>query len=399
MSILRQKFVWIGTAVVLAVLMIFGLAMMGSVLGAKAKSLPVALVVLDRPVDVPGGGQLALGETVKEKITGIAQLPVKWEAMSTEEDAKAALDRQDVYGALVIPADFSAGVASIQSAEPKPAVVKLYVNEGMNSQAATAVKTMLGQVAKNMGGELSRMVLEQLGQRTQQVPIGTAQALLAPFQTEEIVVHPVGANNGNGGAPNMLAQITWMGSLVGSIFLFLAASAARRAGRPWSVASTQVLLGLALAAVVSGFTVWMANSWYGMELQDSGAVWLFLWLAASAFFLMQTALLNWIGFPAMGLLVLLLFFSMPLLNLPSEFMPQATQDWLYSWTPFRYAASGLRSLMYFGGEEGMSLPYGVLWWIAGIGAAVALASAVRKTRGSEGDQAAAGTKVAAADAH
>lgn len=134
MSILRQKFVWIGTAVVLAVLMIFGLAMMGSVLGAKAKSLPVALVVLDRPVDVPGGGQLALGETVKEKITGIAQLPVKWRAMPTEEDAKAALDRQDVYGALVIPADFSAGVASIQSAEPKPAVVKLYVNEGMNSQ-------------------------------------------------------------------------------------------------------------------------------------------------------------------------------------------------------------------------------------------------------------------------
>lgn len=95
---------------------------------------------------------------------------------------------------------------------------------------------------------------------------------------------------------------------------------------------------------------------------------------------LQTALLNWIGFPAMALLVLLLFFSMPLLNVAPEFMPQATQDWLYSWTPFRYAASGVRNLMYFGGEHGMSLPYGVMWGIAGGGLAAILASALRQPR-------------------
>ncbi|MGG1314381.1 hypothetical protein [Cohnella laeviribosi] len=171
---------------------------------------------------------------------------------------------------------------------------------------------------------------------------------------------------------------------------FLAAKAARRAGGKWGAVTGQAITGLVLSAGASGFLVWMAVSWYGMEMKDVTGVWLFLWLTASAFFLMQSALFNWLGIPAVAILVLLLFFSLPILNLAPEFMPQATQEWLYSWTPFRYVASGLRNLMYFGGEHGMGLPYTVLWSIAGVSLAVVLASGLRKEPKSE---------VAAAPAH
>ncbi|MFD0696211.1 hypothetical protein ACFQZT_19230 [Paenibacillus sp. GCM10027628] len=108
----------------------------------------------------------------------------------------------------------------------------------------------------------------------------------------------------------------------------------------------------------------MASSWYGMELANAGETWLFLWLAGSAFFLLQSSLLNWIGFPAMPLLVLLMFFSVPLLNMAPEFLTQTTRDWIYSWTPLRFAAGGLREVMYFDGLNTVGSNAFVLWGVA-----------------------------------
>ncbi|MBB6675201.1 YhgE/Pip domain-containing protein [Cohnella nanjingensis] len=390
MTFWKQKTVRIGVVAVLAVLIIFGLAMMGSVVGAKPNALPVALVVLDRPVDLPGGEKLAVGEQIRKMLTENAQLPVNWGLVDTEKEMQSGLDRQEYYGALILPEGLSAGVASLTSPAPKPASIKLIYNEGMNAQAGAAVKSILQQVAKNAGAGLSAQLLGQMERQAQQISVSTAKALLTPFLTEESSVHPVGANNASGNAPNLLIQIMWMGSLVLSICLFLAGRAASAAvtaagGRSFGIVLQQAVAGLALAGLASGFTVWMASSWYGMHLADSGLTWLYLWLASSAFFLLQTALLRWIGFPAMALLVLLLFFSMPVLGMAPEFMPQATQDWLYSWTPFRYAAAGLRNVLYYGGTHGMGLNYGVLWGIAGGGLALVLASGFR--RGAAPDRA------------
>jgi len=380
LSLLKQKILWIGGAAVFVALIIFGLAMMGSVLGAKAKALPVALVVLDQPLDLPTGEKIALGELVKQKVTELDQLPINWITMDSESDVQVELEAQNVYGALIIPADFSRGVLSIQSPSPVPSTIKQYLNEGMNSQAASAVKTMLNQMMDMMQSEISQNLLSQIGEQAEQLPIHTAKALLTPFHIEEIVVHAVGSNNGNGTAPNILTQVIWIGSLICSIFLFLAVRNCRQTtDRRFAVVAVQLIVGLVLTAAASGFTVWMANTWYGMHISNPLHVWLFLWLVAAAFFLLQSALLSWIGFPAIGLLVLLLFFSLPLLNMAPEFMSQTTQDWLYSWTPLRYAAAGLRTIMYYGGE-GMSLAYRVMWWIAAVAAVVLLASSARKEK-------------------
>lgn len=387
-TFLKSKFVPIAIVALLVVLTVFGLAMMGSVLGAKPKALPVALAVLDRPAELPTGEQLALGEAVKGNLLGLEQLPVEWRTVGSEEEALEAMNGQEVYGALVLPADFSAGVLSVSGPEPAPATVKIYLNEGMNPQGVSAVRTILQQVAGNVSRELTRQVLEQVGQRAEQVPVWTVQALLAPVQIEETSVNPVGANNGSGSAPNMLTQIVWMGTLVLSVLLFQAVKSAREAGGRWGALSGQALTGIVFAIGASGFLVWMATAWYGMELTDSADVWLFLSLAAIAFFLMQSALFNWLGLPAVALLVLLLFFSLPILNLAPEFMPQATRDWLYSWTPFRYVASGLRNVMYFGGEREMGLSHAVLWSLAGISLAVLLAAGFRKGPGRAASRAA-----------
>ncbi|WP_235427042.1 YhgE/Pip domain-containing protein [Cohnella kolymensis] len=387
MAFLKQKFLWIGVIAAFVVLMVFGVAMMGSVLGAKPKDIPVALVVLDKPADLPIGGQLAVGNLIKDKLLAMDQLPVDWKVVDSEAEAREGLDQQKYYGALLLPGDLSSGVLSIQSPSPQPATVKIIANEGMNTAAATAVRTILQQGTKLISLELSKQVLAVVGKQMNQIPVSAAQALLTPFQVQEETVHPVAANNAGGSAPGMLTQIMWIGSLVTSIFMFLAAQQSFTAGvRKLPVLALQSVIGVAIIGAVSGFLVWMASSWYGMELAHAVDTWLFLWLVGAAFVMLQSSLLSWMGFPAMGILVLLMFFSLPLINLAPEFLPQATHDWLYSWIPFKFATSGLREVMYFGGLEAVTWNGSVLWWIAGVfpGVIAGIRRAKREGRQGQG---------------
>lgn len=59
-----------------------------------------------------------------------------------------------------------------------------------------------------------------------------------------------------------------------------------------------------------------------------------------------------------------MFFSMPLLNMAPEFLTQTMRDWIYSWTPLRFAAGGLRELMYFGGLDAVGSNAYVMWGVA-----------------------------------
>ncbi|MEK4115816.1 DUF3533 domain-containing protein [Paenibacillus sp. FSL W8-0919] len=384
MVFLRQKMLWIGALAVLLVLTVFGVAMMGSIVGAKPKSLPVALVVLDQPAALPNGETLAVGEKMKGMLEQNTQLPVRWEIVASEAEAREGMDAQKYYGALVLPENLSSGMLTLQSPAPNPAVIHILVNEGMNAQASAVVKQMLGQVLKMAGSELSKQALTMIGAQAELVPVTTAQALLTPFEVQEKIVHPVGANHASGNAPGLLTQILWIGCLIISLSLFQALRTAAAGDGSRGIAIVlQGAVGLLLAGLASGFLVWMASSWYGMELTNGGNVWLMLWLAGSAFFLLQSTLLNWLGLPAMGILVLLMFFSMPLLNMAPEFLPQATQDWLYSWTPLRFAASALRDVMYFDGSASATANHTVLWAIAGGFLVLHLASVVKKGKRSD----------------
>lgn len=365
MRMLKEKMTWLGVIIVLAVLILFGLATLGSVLGAKPKELPVAIVVLDQSRELPSGGTLEVGEMIQAKLGSNPALPFVWHVVDTEEQAREGLEKREYYGALVIPADLSSGLLSLATSSPLPPQVKILANEGMSTQASTIVIQALGQALRMISAVLSQQLLEQIGQQKEQIPVETAKALVTPMNVQEEVIHSPGVNNALGNAPALLTQVMWIGSLVTGIFMFLASKKAIAAGsRRWAVSAMQAIVGLTFVNIASGFTIWMALSWYGMKMADAGGTWLFLWLVGSTFFLLQCSLLNWIGFRAMPLLVFLMFFSIPLLNMAPEFLPQTAQDWIYSWTPLRFAAGGLREVMYFGGMDAASSNASILLGIA-----------------------------------
>ncbi|CAM4370714.1 YhgE/Pip-like protein [Paenibacillus endophyticus] len=383
MTLFKQKITWIGFVGVFVVLIVFGAAMMGSVLGMKPQHLPVALVVADQPAQTAKGKAVAVGEMIKQMLLANEQMPFTFTVIETEAAAREALDEGKYYGALVLPADLSANVSSLMSAQPVQASVSMISNDGLNTQAATVVKQGLGQAMRMVNAELARSMLSQIGSQTEQLSIAVAQALLSPIQVQEEAVHAVGANNASGNAPGLLTQIMWMGSLIAAVILFLARGNARKAGaNSWASILAQLGTGVIMIGAASGFLIWMASSWYGMELAHASETWLFLWLAGSMYFLIQSALLNWIGFPAMAIMVLLMFFSMPILNAAPEFLTQTTRDWIYSWTPLRFVADGLREVMYFSGLKAAASNAAIVWSIGGAFLLLLLASGFKKGKAS-----------------
>lgn len=136
-------------------------------------------------------------------------------------------------------------------------------------------------------------------------------------------MHTVGTNNAAGNAPGLLTQIMWMGSLVTALILFIAGGNAMKAGASrLSSISMQPAAGVVIVGIASGFLVWMASSWYGMELAQAWDTWLFLWLVGATFYMLQSALLNWIGMRQWGFSYCLCFSLCRCLTWHRSFCPK-----------------------------------------------------------------------------
>jgi uncharacterized phage infection (PIP) family protein YhgE len=109
------------------------------------------------------------------------------------------------------------------------------------------------------------------------------------------------------------------------------------------------LAGAIFVTAVTSIVMGLAMNILDVNIPDTGETFLFMLFTGYMFYLLQNAILNWLGFAGAPLFILLFFFSSPILSFPVEFMSDVTRDWLYSWIPFKYSVEGFRSIFFFGG--------------------------------------------------
>jgi hypothetical protein len=102
-----------------------------------------------------------------------------------------------------------------------------------------------------------------------------------------------------------------------------------------------------------------------LEVPDFWEMTFFLMFAGYAFYLFQTMFYSWLGLRGTPVVVMMFFFSLPVLALPEQFLPEVTRDWFLSWVPLRFAADAIRDLLYFGQGLNLSTP---AWTLAAFGA-------------------------------
>jgi hypothetical protein len=173
-------------------------------------------------------------------------------------------------------------------------------------------------------------------QIAQQALTGAATALAGTPKQE--VLHPVSLAGRV--APLAASALAWIGALVAGLAL---TRLAKRTGRPLGAGARFLQVtgaGVLITAVIAGFfALWDA------ALPLTADVLGFVFLTATAFAAVQAGLLRLLGLRAMAVLAPLYLVAPAVAGQVPELLNPAYRALLWSWTPFRFAAEGLRSLL------------------------------------------------------
>lgn len=277
---------------------VLGLLTAGVGATASPRGVPLAVAV------EPGGALAPLAVRVADQ-GGEA---VAWRVVEPAE-ATRLLDAAEVYGVLTLTA----------------------------TPAGPAITTTVSGAVPPAGTQVAEQVLARAG-----AALGTAIAERggpAPTVTAE-TVHPSSAAARS--LPLSATSLLWIGGLAANVVLLvLARPGAPTVGSALTGVGTVAVLG---PAVVVGYAA----------LWDLGVTWTaealgFVVLVAVAFGLLQAGVLRLLGLGGTGLLALLYLSAPAVAGQVPELLHPAYRDWLWSWTPFRFGAEALRSLLYSGG--------------------------------------------------
>lgn len=385
----KNKLVLALPLIALATIFLFSMTLFPSV-QPQPKNLPIAIVNEDEGVEIPNQPTMNMGQTIVDMIqestasTKDEDSVVKWIEVKSNEEVQKGLDDQKYYAALVIPKDFSVKQASLQTPVPSTPEVLIFINQGMNMQAATIAGQVLNGVVDNMNNFVRQQVLAGFEKQGATLTTKQAEILAVPISKKVTNVNEVGTHTANGNAPMTLFQPLWMGSLVTAAILFFAVNKmtlATRKERLWTKIG-QILMATFVSLVIGfGFT-WIAGGIVGLNIPDFMDTALFLAVSSFSFILMILAVFSLIGFRGMPLFVLILFFGAPLLALAPEMMSSFYQDWVYPWLPMRFMIEGLRKLFFFSTEISWDI-VSTQVWIGLTSMIVILATVFKKKKETE----------------
>lgn len=353
MNVLKQKLIFISPIVILAVITIFSLTMIPSV-SPSPKELPIALVNEDLGISLPDQSQVNIGKQMIDKIQSPSVPgdvpPVKWISVDTKTEAQKGMKEKRYYAAFVIPKSFSENQFSLQTPNPAFPELQLYINQGMNTLAANASEQILNGIVEGLNEGVRTQLLSTYSADGTRLTADQAAMIVEPIHKKVINVNEIGTKSANGNAPVSLFQPVWMASIGGAVLVFFALQKSFLTGRKQRAAGISAAIGIgAVMAVLAGFwTTWFASTVIGLAIPSFSDTALFISLAFFTYFLLISAVLSWLGMKGIPIFVLTLFFGLPLLAMPKEFMSSFYQDWVNPWLPMRPMIDGLRDLLFFG---------------------------------------------------
>ena len=351
---------------VIAVHILLGVATFGPSTSADLSDVPVAILDLD-------DGGLA------DELTG-ADIPVIDWTQSTSHDAmQQQLEDKDVAAALVIPAGASDTLAALTGDDAEAVVLDLYVNHGRNPQAAQTIQATIEGLAEGAAAELSSGTLDALGEAGATVAPDAVRTLAQPVQVAAIPVNaPSSAADAQ--APLVLVAMLWIGSLIATLVSWLGLH--RKDTTPAGFLGAQLVVVVALAIVQPLSIVAVGNWLLGMDITLTASLFGGLALTTALFFLLQSAVLNWLGFGGWPILVLLWLFSFTLLSVPAEALATGYRVLIHSWLPSRFPYEAIQGIVHFDGAGRTGIMLAISAGIA-LGALILLLASYHRLRGRD----------------
>ncbi|TDT97863.1 YhgE/Pip-like protein [Streptomyces sp. 846.5] len=392
--VLRAKPLWIANGVITGVLaLLFTVFYVGANIDPvdHMTKLPVGLVNADKGAAV-GGKQVNLGSGITESIrkSTVSGDRIDWKVMD-EKEMKEELGKGKLFGALVVPADFTASVTALTGTAaigtPVRPTLAVLTNQSAGSIGSGLARTATTQAAENASIQVGKELTAQTGARQAKLPAAARVLLADPAAVTVEDGHPLGSHSGLGLTAfyyaltlvvcGMLSANVISGQVDHALGYTHNDMGPLRLHRPLIRASRVQTLAIS-STLMAGLSLLMgtlvmagAVGIMGMDAAHLPLLWLYSVCAIAVTGIGALTLLAVFGTPGM-LVVTLVFIGMAVptagATTPIEALP-GFYRFLAEFEPLRQLTGGIRSILYYDAQGDAGLTRGWVMMAVGLAAA------------------------------
>ncbi|MDX3230193.1 SNG1 family protein [Streptomyces sp. ME19-01-6] len=389
--VLRAKPLWMANGVITGVLaLLFTVFYVGANIDPvdHMTKLPVGLVNSDKGAAV-GGKRVNLGARITESINKSTASgdSIDWQVMG-EKEMKEGLGKGKLYGALVVPADFTSSITALTGTTTTgtPARPRLTVltNQSAGSLGSGLARTATTQAAENASLQVGKELTAQIGTAQAKLPTAARVLLADPAAVTVEDGHPLDSRSGLGLTAFYYALVLVVCGMLSANVISGQVDHALgythndmgplrlhrpliRATRVQTLAiSSTLMVGLSL--LMGTLVMVGAVGIMGMDAPHLPLLWLYSVGAIAVSGIGALTLLAVFGTPGM-LVVTLVFIGMAVptsgATTPIEALP-GFYRFLAEFEPLRQITGGIRSILYYDAQGDAGLTRGWVMMAAGL---------------------------------
>ncbi|HGO2256521.1 TPA: YhgE/Pip domain-containing protein [Staphylococcus aureus] len=382
MNIFKNKLLWIAPIATMIILVIFSLAFYPAY-NPKPKDLPIGILNEDKGTTIQDKN-VNIGKKLEDKLLDSDSNKIKWVKVDSEKDLEKDLKDQKIFGVAIIDKDFSKDAMSktqkvvmdskkeemqqkVASGEIPPQVVqqmkqkmgnqqvevkqakfKTIVSEGSSLQGSQIASAVLTGMGDNINAQITKQSLETLTSQNVKVNAADINGLTNPVKVDNEKLNKVKEHQAGGNAPFLMFMPIWIGSIVTSILLFFAFRTSNNiVVQHRIIASIGQMIFAVVAAFAGSFVyIYFMQGVQGFDFDHPNRIAIFVAFAILGFVGLILGVMVWLGMKSVPIFFILIFFSMQLVTLPKQMLPESYQKYVYDWNPFTHYATSVRELLY-----------------------------------------------------
>ncbi|HHO5568527.1 TPA: YhgE/Pip domain-containing protein [Staphylococcus aureus] len=349
----------------------------------KPKDLPIGILNEDKGTTIQDKN-VNIGKKLEDKLLDSDSNKIKWVKVDSEKDLEKDLKDQKIFGVAIIDKDFSKDAMSktqkvvmdskkeemqqkVASGEIPPQVVqqmkqkmgnqqvevkqakfKTIVSEGSSLQGSQIASAVLTGMGDNINAQITKQSLETLTSQNVKVNAADINGLTNPVKVDNEKLNKVKDHQAGGNAPFLMFMPIWIGSIVTSILLFFAFRTSNNiVVQHRIIASIGQMIFAVVAAFAGSFVyIYFMQGVQGFDFDHPNRIAIFVALAILGFVGLILGVMVWLGMKSIPIFFILMFFSMQLVTLPKQMLPESYQKYVYDWNPFTHYATSVRELLY-----------------------------------------------------
>ncbi|HCU7511749.1 TPA: YhgE/Pip domain-containing protein [Staphylococcus aureus] len=382
MNIFKNKLLWIAPIATMIILVIFSLAFYPAY-NPKPKDLPIGILNEDKGTTIQDKN-VNIGKKLEDKLLDSDSNKIKWVKVDSEKDLEKDLKDQKIFGVAIIDKDFSKDAMSktqkvvmdskkeeiqqkVASGEIPPQVVqqmkqkmgnqqvevkqakfKTIVSEGSSLQGSQIASAVLTGMGDNINAQITKQSLETLTSQNVKVNAADINGLTNPVKVDNEKLNKVKDHQAGGNAPFLMFMPIWIGSIVTSILLFFAFRTSNNiVVQHHIIASIGQMIFAVVAAFAGSFVyIYFMQGVQRFDFDHPNRIAIFVAFAILGFVGLILGVMVWLGMKSVPIFFILMFFSMQLVTLPKQMLPESYQKYVYDWNPFTHYATSVRELLY-----------------------------------------------------